>query len=135
MSKLIALIAMLLALAGTITPAAAAPAAGGMIPRYAATAAVSDATPGPNRVETVTGRLTLAGQPIAGATMRVTWWTKAGTRTCTAGTGPKGIAWCGQAIGHPAIGVPVGVTVTFLRYGHVLATTTTRFTPREGGRG
>ena len=134
MRKVIALFALLVAFAAGLTPAHAAPAAGGM-PVYKATATVSDATPAQNRFVTVTGRLLTAGKPIPGAQARLTWHYRTYTVSCTATTDKNGQASCIHGIRNATIGYPVRVDVVFLKNGKVLASTATRFVPRQGGKG
>src|SRR5689334_9667052 len=113
MRKLFALCALLLALAGGLTPAYAAPVAGGSVPAYSATASVSDATPAQNRFVTVTGRLLVGGKAVAGAQMRLTWHYRTYTLTCTATTNAKGMASCMHRIGRATVGYAVRVDAVF----------------------
>ena len=135
MRKLFALCALLLALTTGLSQAYAAPAAGGSVPAYSASASVSDATPAQGRSITVTGRLLAAGKAAAGVQMRQVWHYRTYTVSCTATTDRNGRASCIHNIRNATRGYAVRVDITFLKNGKVIASSTARFVPREGGKG
>jgi len=97
---------------------------------YAASAQVSNATPGQNVRVTVTGQLTRAGQPVAGVTMQTAWHYKTTVSACSGTTGADGMAYCTRDISRATLGYLVVVDVTFVDAdGTVLARAQTGFTP------
>ncbi len=110
----------------TVSGSLAAPLAA-----YSATATVSNATPHHNARVTVTGTLKNGKKPVAGATMRMTWFYKSTTSSCTGVTNSNGVASCTRDISRATYGYKVVLSVKFTNAkGTVLATTSTSFTPR-----
>lgn len=116
-------------------PASAAPlpyrAIGAPLAAYSAVATVSNAAPHHNARVTVTSTLKNGTKPVAGATMRVTWYYKSTTSSCTGVTNSKGVAQCTRDISRATYGYTVRLSVKFTNAkGTALGTASTSFTPR-----
>lgn len=80
---------------------------------YAASASISDPTPRNGEFETVTGRLTQSGVPLAGVPMHTQWYTYAGILHCDALTDLTGSARCTELVRGSIPTYTTIVTVTF----------------------
>lgn len=95
----------------------------------AVTASISNPSPTARSLVTVSGKITVDGQPVAGVPMTATWHYKTTTSTCNGESDASGVASCTRNIGRPTKGYTVRVDLTFSWQGKTFRAQTS-FTPR-----